>query len=511
MTGKWRWIGLGAIVLIGAGIVFFGGGDSDGGDTVTARVAYEDLTRVVSVSGTIMSAQDASLSFGQGGSVATLRHRVGDLVSSGETIASLRNTSLLAEKQEAESSLAAAQAELDKLNRGATDEDRALADAKVEKATQTREEYIAVLARELREALTVAEDTVFNKVDQTFSNARSFPQLKVFGVDSAERSTIETGRRQIEGILQEWRNALFGATDEVVIENKDIFVGYINTLNTFLGSLANALAGASSGGTVSDSTIASWQSDIATGRTAVDASRAAVLGAAETLAGSVSALEVAKRERDITYKSASPEDLAVQVARVQEATARVARVSASIQDTLLIAPFTGVLGSLNLSVGENVSAYAVVATIESSGALQIEAYIPEVDIALLEKGLSAEVTLDAIGSDEIFSAHVVSIDGSATVREGVATYKTILEIDRQDARIRPGMSANVDVLAATRQQVLVVPGRSVSRREGKDYVKRVLPDGLTEEVLVTTGLRGTFGDVEILSGLAEGDVIIVRE
>ena len=217
------------------------------------------------------------------------------------------------------------------------------------------------------------------------------------------------------------------------------------------------------------------------------------------------------QERQVTYADPTPEELAVRTARVGEARARLDRINASIEDTLLRAPFSGVLGTVSLSTGEHVTALESVAVLESSGALEIQSFVPEVDVALLESGLGASVTLDALGSIAEFNATVENIDQTATVREGVATYKTILQFDIRDSRIRSGMSANVDILIANRPEVLFIPGRAVIRRDGQDYVRLLGDDGSVAEVVIEAGLRSTFGDVEILSGLEEGQTIIVRE
>lgn len=84
-------------------------------------------------------------------------------------------------------------------------------------------------------------------------------------------------------------------------------------------------------------------------------------------------------------------------------------------------------------------------------------------------------TLDAYGRDEEFAATVSEIDPAETVREGVATYKVILNFDAPDDRIRVGMSANVDIETAKRAGVFAVPARAVISKNG-NKILRILRD-----------------------------------
>jgi multidrug efflux pump subunit AcrA (membrane-fusion protein) len=69
------------------------------------------------------------------------------------------------------------------------------------------------------------------------------------------------------------------------------------------------------------------------------------------------------------------------------------------------------------------------------------------------------------------------------------------------------MTANVDIETARRENVLSIPQRALISRDGKTYV--AVPDGDNRrEVEVQTGLKGSFGTVEVTGGLNEGDTII---
>ena len=143
----------------------------------------------------------------------------------------------------------------------------------------------------------------------------------------------------------------------------------------------------------------------------------------------------------------------------------------------------------------------------SAGAFQIESYVPEVNISLIRTGNQAAVTLDAYGADTLFDARVVSIDPASTVRDGVSTYRIVLEFSKADSRVKSGMTANVSITTETKPSVLSVPQGLVIRRDGSMFV-RVVVDKEIQEHAVTLGAVSSVGEVEILSGLRAGDIVV---
>ena len=133
--------------------------------------------------------------------------------------------------------------------------------------------------------------------------------------------------------------------------------------------------------------------------------------------------------------------------------------------------------------------------------------MPETDIAKIEVGNKARLTLDAYGPDVVFRAQVITIDPAETIIEGVTTYKTTLEFDSEDERIRSSMTANLDILTDERQNVIAIPQRAVVTKNGEKLV-RVVYDSVIEEIQVKTGLIGRNGLVEITDGLNEGDKVV---
>ena len=159
--------------------------------------------------------------------------------------------------------------------------------------------------------------------------------------------------------------------------------------------------------------------------------------------------------------------------------------------------------------GEIATVGTPLASVISYAAYEIEAFVPEADIAKIRSGSGASVTLDAYGGDVVFDAVVVTIDPAETVLDGVATYKTSLQFAVADPRVKSGMTANTDIEGERRDNVLFIPARAVSEKDSVKIV-RILEGEDVREAVVETGIRGSNGDIEILSGLNEGDTILLK-
>jgi len=187
----------------------------------------------------------------------------------------------------------------------------------------------------------------------------------------------------------------------------------------------------------------------------------------------------------------------------------------ALQDTLdqtkLIALGAGVISSLSVEVGENVTANQDVLTINSPE-LSVEVDISESDIATVAVGDIVAITLDAFGDDVMFTGEVIQIEPAETEISGVVYYKTDIIFTEGELlhAVRPGMTANITVYTDKRANALVIPQRAILEDNGEKYVRVITNKKpfLYERRIVTTGLRGDDGGIEVLSGLSVGEEII---
>jgi HlyD family secretion protein len=210
------------------------------------------------------------------------------------------------------------------------------------------------------------------------------------------------------------------------------------------------------------------------------------------------------------WDSLKPEEKAAKKLVTEQARAQVSTARAQMINNTLRAPFTGNITNLNARVGETVGVTDNIMRLSVGTELQVEARIPESDIALLSVGMKAKMTFDAFSPDEFFDATITSIDTGATIADDVVSYAITMTLDRGDVRMRDGMTANVDIESAKSENVLILSYRALER-DGDEYFVNVLGlDGITiEHREVKIGLEGDGGEVEIKSGLKEGEKVTI--
>jgi multidrug efflux pump subunit AcrA (membrane-fusion protein) len=446
----------GLIVTIIIAAVTLGGHPSK---LVTLTVHPGDFVQEVSVSGKVVAADDVDLGFSQAGRVANVYVGVGDHTYAGELLAEVENGDLRA-------SLEAEQATLASLRAGAPPEEVAVAEAEVESDRAARDDAV-------RDADTAATNAITN-IDQFISNPRGTnPQLTFSTSDSQIKSALEAGRAAIEPKLVAGHVALADVT----------------------AILANASAALARGipGSVTQATLDGYIAAIATAKTSVNA-------AASALTNTNAALNTAEKNLLLKKAGATSNDIAAEEARVNEA-------EANLQKTMIVAPFAGTITVVGAKVGAALGINSPALSIIGSD-LQIESYVPEVNIALVAVSNPASATLDAYGTSVDFPAAVASIDPAETLRDGVSTYRTILTFVTKDTRLRAGMTANVRITTDLKQGVIAVPEGVVTTRDGKKYVT-IETGNTTADREVTTGELSSTGTLEVTSGLADGDMVVI--
>ena len=137
---------------------------------------------------------------------------------------------------------------------------------------------------------------------------------------------------------------------------------------------------------------------------------------------------------------------------------------------------------------------------------QVEADVPETDIGKISFQDRCQITLDAFPEKKM-PGQVIEIEPAETVIQGVVYYRIKVSLESGDENIRPGMTAEVDITTASKENVLVIPQRAVSERNGYKTIK-FLEDNKVKEKEIETGIRSVEGQVEVISGLNEGEEII---
>lgn len=206
----------------------------------------------------------------------------------------------------------------------------------------------------------------------------------------------------------------------------------------------------------------------------------------------------------IAQNLASATQLDIEQARMQTSRARLEAIVARLDDRLIRAPFSGVLGFRSVSQGTLLSPGKIVTTLDDISIIKLDFSIPESFLAVLSEGQEVIATSLAYpdrtfnGTVEVINSRVDPVTRSITIRAHL----------NNDARLlRPGMLLTVK-LVRNRSAALVVPEEAILPIQDKQYVY-VVQENTAQRVEVKAGRRRP-GIVEILSGLEEGQMVITQ-
>lgn len=226
------------------------------------------------------------------------------------------------------------------------------------------------------------------------------------------------------------------------------------------------------------------------------------------------AVQIAQAQLDLKRAGSRQADINASYGRVQSAQADLEKAQADFDDTILRAPIDGTITKVNLKKGEftpgQFSETVAAMTILGVSPYRIEIFASEIDIPKVEHGQRGELILDAYPG-RVFAMSVAEIDPAATTIDGVPKYRIKLDFaESVDDLLKIGMTGDLDIITNIREDVLFIPGRAVIKNEEDQDIVRILNGDTSEDRLVTVGME-TITDIEIVSGLEEGQEIIVLE
>jgi HlyD family secretion protein len=270
--------------------------------------------------------------------------------------------------------------------------------------------------------------------------------------------------------------------------------------------------------------------------------------------------QIAQSETGILKAIAQRDQQAAQLAstktKIAQAQANFNRFADVLRKYDSVAPLDGVVTNLPIRVGESVvpgiqnTEGSVIMTIADMSVITAEVKVDETDIVSVHLGQTADITIDAMPG-KTFKGHVTEIGDTAILRStGLAAsqsnissqeakdFKVVIAMDSPPAEIRPGLSCTAKVTTATRSNALTIPIQALTIRQRGDLEQPksgsssttaqaatkpdpaaekarkeelqgvfVLNAGKAEFRKVETGITGAT-DIEVLSGLQQGDQIV---
>ncbi len=482
------------------------------GEVVTAFIG--DLSASASASGQIAAQRSADIALTTAGRVARVAVTVGDSVQAGDILVELETDTLRRQVESAQQALIIQQANLEELLHGATAMDVAAAQAAVASAEANLNQLLAgpdPAEIAAAEAQVRAANANLWAASERRDQAAAGPTQAELLQAQADLDAARVVEQSFVLAYQEVLECCLGPTEEQVRFSLEAARMNVQAAEQ---ALAEVQAGAD------PDEVGAADASVNAARANLDAAQANLdllqQGPTEAeVAAARTQLAQAQANLDRLLNGVSEAEVAIVTAQVEQARIALQRAEHNLTRATLLAPFDGVVTAIYVAEGELASGRAV--TLIDSNSLEVVLSVDEVDLAFIEAGQPAQVTLEPFPNEEIASQVVaIAPKSNASADSGPVTYNVHLSLTQTDLPLRVGMSASGRLITAARSDVLLVPNRAIlaDRQTGRYYVNLLtgadLATGTLSQVEVTIGLRDS-QYTEITSGLAAGDRLVIGD
>jgi HlyD family secretion protein len=229
-------------------------------------------------------------------------------------------------------------------------------------------------------------------------------------------------------------------------------------------------------------------------------------GSDADIASAQAQIDQAEAQLEKLSAGAAPSDLSIARAGVSQAEAQLTAAKLNRDKATLRAPFPGIITAVNVSMGDSAASGSNggAFTIVDASKLHLDVSVSESDVAQVKLNQTAQVTIDALGT-EVISGTVTYIAPAATLVQNVTTYRVRVDLPQDNKAVRVGMNASIEIATNEQQNTLVIPLSAVRSEGARRFVRLVQGTAYVERE-VRLGLSNDI-EAEVLSGLTEGDTI----
>ena len=180
-------------------------------------------------------------------------------------------------------------------------------------------------------------------------------------------------------------------------------------------------------------------------------------------------------------------------------------VIAKLISKTIIAPFAGIIGKRGISGSSLGSENTIIMTLDDTKKVLCDLKIPEVYAAFLKKDLKLNATFSAY-KNKTYEGKIESVASrvDAQTRSILARAK----INNENSEILPGSLLEIEIFY-NEKDALSVPDTSIMYEGSKKFIYKIIENNMIKKTEIETGIRSA-GNLEILSGLNEGDQIIAE-
>ena len=504
---KFKWtIGIiGFVVVVGV-YSFFTHKSSPTYQFITATRGA--ITETVSITGNTIPTQSVSLGFQTSGTIGHIYHGLGDKVNAGTVITELNTASLYAALQQAQANVDAQQAQLDGLKAGTRQEDIATSQAALKVAQQNLANLYSGISDAVTSGYTKANDAVRTQLNTLFSNAETNQPQITFNTGNSQAALDASALRvsataELNMWKQEIANINQSSSSDALIATLNSNLSHLTVIQNLLNNVSATL---DANINLSATQLATNKANVSVGLTEVNAAMSSLNTISQNIASQKSAVVQAQAQLSLKQAGATPQSIAAQQAVVEQAQAGVASAQANLQNAKIIAPIGGVITQQDAKVGQVASPNIPLVSIIGNDGFEVDAGLSETDVGKVHVGDKVKMTLDAF-PNETFAGAVFYVAPSQTNTQGVITYLTKISFGTSDSRLKSGLTVNIIIDSNHKDSVLVLPQYAILQDDSGTFVE-TLVGGVVTKNPVTLGIQDQKGNVELLSGVTEGEQVI---
>lgn len=482
------------VILLGGYFLFFNKKTKQ--ETLVAHAG--DFLQQISVSGKVVATENLDLSFEQAGIISRVYANVGNTVSTGALLVSQDIAQLASQLAEMQAGIDLQKAKLAQLLAGASPEDiKIKSDAVLAAKQDVKDAYDSALA-----TLNSSYNAIYNAYTVALYMKRTY-----FTSTDQQSIKVQNSLAEISNNLQDARKFLDNASAGQSAIDTAITTIYTDVTTTYAD--LKIIRDQCDQDIYYTSVSAADKTSLDTQKTNINTALTNTASSKQNITSYKTALQLAQNQLDALQAPSRPTDIAVFEAQIKQAEASTQNVISQIRKRQIFSPINGIITQVNAKIGSIFSSGQIAVSLISAGKFQIESYVPEIYISFIKIGDDAEATLDSYGPDKVFKAKVISIDPSQTQKDGVSTYKIKLELEDAAEQLRDGMTANVIITTAKKSNTISIPQGIVTSKNGKKFVKVKNGDSVIEKEIIIGDVSSS-GQVEVLSGIGEGDEVIVK-
>ena len=449
----WIIVGVVVVVIVAAGLIYASlrsQTSSTSASYQTTTVQLGTLTSKVEGTGTVRSALTANLNWQTSGQVDKINAQIGDQVKTGESLATLLQSSLSQSILQASTNLVTAQ--------------RNLASAKDPAATQAQAQLDLVNAQ-------VAYNTAKSNYDYLTAVSG--------GATTGDVQNLQAQVTLAQSKLDQAQSA-YNAVSDLAVDDPKRAQAY-TSLYSAQNSLATAQANLNG-------------VEAPAGSISLQKAQASLAVAKANLATAQAGWDLVKN---------GPDANAIAIAQGQ-----VDAAQALINESQIFAPFNGTITQTSVVPNQVVTSGTTAFRIDDLTNLIVDIPVVEIDVNSVKAGQPALITFDAIPG-KTYNGTVLKADLSGTVGSNSVNFTVSVKLSDADALVKPGMAANVSIVTNEVTNALYIPSTAIfTDTNGQTYVY-LIQNGNPVAVNVTVGAVSDTSSQITGDTLKEGDTIVL--